>query len=61
MVPRKVNNKYPLDFCGRGAATSRVSEVDDQTETLESYALKKAVRPDLELYICDADQTPTAH
>lgn len=45
----KVNDKCLLIFRGRGAATSRVSEVKDQTEAPKGYTLEKAVRPDLGL------------
>ena len=49
MTTRKVDDKYPLSFHRRGTVTPRVSEVDDQTKALESYALEKSIYPDLEL------------
>ena len=43
----KVDDKYQLRLCRGETAIPRVSKVNDQTETLQGYALEEAIRPDL--------------
>lgn len=46
-MTRKVDDKHLFSVCEDGARIATVSEVNDQTETLEGYPSEKAARPDL--------------
>jgi len=48
VVTGEVDDKEPLRFCRRGAATPRVSEIDDEAKPLKGRALEKTICPDLE-------------
>ena len=57
VVAGKVNNKQTLRFRWGKTIIPRVSEVNDQAETLEGHTLEKAISPDLELNIFKAAGT----